>query len=106
MVQDRHALDRVRARAHPRYQAHRLEVGVRALVRRDRDTPVGDGYLAALSNMVYSRSLPLATRDLVIHRMALGESAVMIGAAHLVIDQLLEPDYYAAWGGEAVPPPL
>jgi predicted NBD/HSP70 family sugar kinase len=67
---------------------------------------VGDGYLAALRNMVYSRSLPLATRDLVIHRTALGESAVMIGAAHLVIDQLLEPDYYAAWGGEGVPPPL
>ena len=37
VAQDRHVLDRVRARAHPRDQAHRLEVGVRALVRRDRD---------------------------------------------------------------------
>ena len=35
--QDRHVLDRVRARAHPRDQAHRLQVGVRALVRRDQD---------------------------------------------------------------------
>ena len=37
VAQDRHVLDRVRARAHPGDQAHRLEVGVRALVRRDRD---------------------------------------------------------------------
>jgi hypothetical protein len=37
VAQDRHVLDRVRARAHPRNQAHRLQVGVRALVRRDRD---------------------------------------------------------------------
>ena len=35
--QDRHVLDRVRVRAHPGDQAHRLEVGVRALVRRDPD---------------------------------------------------------------------
>ena len=37
VAQDRHVLDRVRARAHPRHQAHRLQVRVRALVRRDRD---------------------------------------------------------------------
>lgn len=65
----------------------------------------GDGYLASVRNIVYARSLPLATRDLVITRMELGERAAMIGAANLVIDQLLAPDYYAIWGGEG-PPPL
>ncbi len=35
--QDRHVPDRVRARAHAGGQAHRLQVGVLALVRRDRD---------------------------------------------------------------------
>lgn len=67
---------------------------------------VGDMYLAALRNIVYARSLPLATRDLAINRTELGQDAAMVGAAHLVIDQLFEPDYYATWGGEGVPPPV
>lgn len=67
---------------------------------------VGDSYLAALRNIVYARSLPLATRDLAITRAGLGDAASMIGAAHLVIDLLFEPEYYARWGGEGVPPPL
>ncbi len=37
VAQDRRVLDRVRARAHPRDQAHRLQVRVRAVVRQDRD---------------------------------------------------------------------
>lgn len=67
---------------------------------------VGDSYLAALRNIVYARSLPLATRDLAITRAGLGDAASMIGAAHLVIDQIFEPDYFARWGGEGVPPPV
>lgn len=69
-------------------------------------TEFGDVYLAAVRNIVYARSVPLATRELVITRSELGERAAMIGGAHLVIEELLEPHYYARWGGEGVPPLL
>ena len=52
----------------------------------------GDSLLAGVRESVYTRSLPLATRDLRIARSALDESAGVIGAATMAIEQVLAPD--------------
>lgn len=57
----------------------------------------GDPYLASIRNIVYARSTPLATRDLVIARVGLGERATLCGAAHLVIDELFSVPHFAGW---------
>ena len=48
----------------------------------------GDVLLAAIRETVYRRSLPLATRELVIQRSSLGSLAGVTGAAAMVADQL------------------
>lgn len=57
----------------------------------------GDAYLATVRNIVYSRSLPLATRELVIAKVALGERAALHGATALAIDEIFRPSYFASW---------
>ncbi|MEW6228209.1 MAG: ROK family transcriptional regulator [Bacillota bacterium] len=54
-------------------------------------TNVGDILLASIREAIYSRSLPLATRNLSIQRSALGGRAGIIGAAALVLEQLFSP---------------
>ncbi|MFN2418014.1 MAG: ROK family protein [Candidatus Limnocylindria bacterium] len=51
----------------------------------------GDQLLAAVREAVYRRSLPLATRDLLILPSALGERTGSIGAAAMVADELFSP---------------
>jgi glucokinase-like ROK family protein len=51
-------------------------------------TGVGDALIAAVREAVYARSLPLATRDLLIVRSSLGHEAGRIGAATVVADEL------------------
>ena len=51
----------------------------------------GDQLLAAIREAVYRRSLPLATRDLLILPSALGGRAGVIGAAAMVGDELFSP---------------
>jgi glucokinase-like ROK family protein len=53
---------------------------------------LGDRFLAAIREMVYRRSLPLATRALRIERSHLGARAGVVGAAHVVLDQLFAPE--------------
>ena len=48
----------------------------------------GDQLLAAVRETVYRRSLPLATRELQIHRSSLGSLGGVIGTSALVVDQL------------------
>lgn len=60
----------------------------------------GDAYLAAVRNIVYSRSLPLATRELVIAKVSLGERAALHGAVALALDEIFRPAYFAEWAGE------
>ncbi|MFA9431414.1 ROK family protein [Egicoccus sp. AB-alg2] len=48
--------------------------------------------LAGVRESIYSRSLPLATRNLQIVRSQLGENAGIAGAAALVLEHLLTPD--------------
>jgi predicted NBD/HSP70 family sugar kinase len=57
----------------------------------------GDHLLASIRETVYRRSLPLATRNLVIHRSQLGGQEGVIGAAAMVTNELFAPDFLARW---------
>ncbi len=58
---------------------------------------VGDLYLAAVRQEIFSRSLPLATRSLKIERSPLGDTAGLKGAAFMVIDELLSRERLGLW---------
>jgi glucokinase-like ROK family protein len=60
----------------------------------------GDHLLAAIRETVYRRSLPLATRDLVVQRSSLGALAGVIGASAMVLEQLFSRDSVARWFAE------
>jgi glucokinase-like ROK family protein len=62
-----------------------------------------DLLLASIRETVYRRSLPLATRELLIQRSSLGGLAGVIGASAMVVDQLFSRDALAAWIGEGDP---
>ena len=57
----------------------------------------GDHLLASIRETVYRRSLPLATRNLVVHRSQLGGQEGVIGAAAMVTNELFAPAYLAHW---------
>jgi len=57
----------------------------------------GDQLLASIRETVYRRSLPLATRDLVIQRSSLGGLGGVIGLAAMVVDQLFARECLARW---------
>jgi len=64
----------------------------------------GDHLLSATRETVQRRSLPLATRELVISRSSLGGLAGVIGASAMVVDQLFAREHIAHWmaaGGPA-----
>ncbi len=63
-----------------------------------------DLLLAAIRETVYRRSLPLATRDLLIQRSSLGGLAGVIGASSMVVDELFSREAIARWleAGEPV----
>jgi glucokinase-like ROK family protein len=63
----------------------------------------GDQLLAAIRETVYRRSLPLATRDLVVQRSSLGALAGVVGASTMVLEQLFSRDSLARWLGERRP---
>jgi glucokinase-like ROK family protein len=63
----------------------------------------GDALLASIRETVYRRSLPLATRDLLIQRSSLGTLAGVIGAAAMVADELFARDALARWVEAGVP---
>ncbi len=63
----------------------------------------GDHLLAAIRETVYRRSLPLATRDLVVQRSSLGALAGVIGASTMVLEQLFSRDSLARWLSERRP---
>lgn len=56
-----------------------------------------DLLLAAIRETIYRRSLPLATRDLIIQRSSLGGLAGVIGASSMVVDQLFARDVIGRW---------
>ncbi len=56
-----------------------------------------DLLLAAIREAVYRRSLPLATRDLLIQRSSLGSLAGVIGASSMVVEELFSRASMAQW---------
>jgi glucokinase-like ROK family protein len=56
-----------------------------------------DQFLASIRETVYRRSLPLATRDLLIQRSSLGGLAGVIGASSMVVDQLFARECIGHW---------
>ena len=56
-----------------------------------------DQLLAAIRESIYRRSLPLATRELLVHRSSLGGQAGVIGASSMVVDQLFALDSIGRW---------
>lgn len=57
----------------------------------------GDQLLAAIRETVYRRSLPLATRELLIQRASLGGLGGVVGASAMVVDQLFARESIARW---------
>ncbi|PLR82299.1 sugar kinase [Bacillus canaveralius] len=53
-------------------------------------TETGDVLLASIRQAVYQKSLPLATRDLVIRSSYQGDKAGIIGAAVLTVDKIID----------------
>ncbi|HLH74633.1 MAG TPA: ROK family protein [Chloroflexota bacterium] len=66
----------------------------------------GNAFLASIRQRVYSRSLPLATRDLQIVLSSLGDIGGLIGAAHMVVDEILSPKVLSLWIKEGTPEAL
>ena len=60
-------------------------------------SPSNTSGVAAIREAVYRRSLPLATRELLIQRSSLGNLAGVIGASSMVVDQLFSRDSLARW---------
>lgn len=63
----------------------------------------GDLFLAALRQVVYSRSLPLATRDLRIVSASAGHEEGILGASQLAIEELFSRTWMRAWLPEGTP---
>lgn len=63
----------------------------------------GDSFLASVKETILARSLPLATRDLRVARSPLGHRAGLVGAAHMVLDELFSPTTIGAWIGARSP---
>ena len=67
----------------------------------------GDALLATIRETVYRRSLPVATRDLVVTTSTLGDRAGVTGIATMVLDGIFARDSLARWldAGEPFAPP-
>ena len=53
--------------------------------------------LASIRETIYRRSLPLATRDLLVQRSSLGGLAGVIGGSSMVVDQIFARESIACW---------
>jgi predicted NBD/HSP70 family sugar kinase len=63
----------------------------------------GDLLLASVRQAIYSRSLPLATRDLRISRSVLGDKGGLYGAAFAVLDEIFSRKRLPQWIAEGSP---
>jgi glucokinase-like ROK family protein len=57
----------------------------------------GDGLLASIRETVYGRSLPLATRELLIQHSSLEGLGGVIGATTMVVDELFSREQLGGW---------
>ena len=63
----------------------------------------GDQLLASIRETIYRRSLPLATRELLVQRSSLAGLAGVIGASAMVVDQLFAREQIARWAAGVAP---
>ena len=63
----------------------------------------GDVFLASLKEALLRHSLPFVTRDLRVAPVERTERAGLVGAAHMVIDQLFSPAALADWYASGSP---
>lgn len=63
----------------------------------------GDQLLAAIRDTVHRRSLPLATRELLIQRSSLGQLGGVIGTSALVVDRIFARDPIERWLPAGIP---
>jgi glucokinase-like ROK family protein len=63
----------------------------------------GDQLLASIRETVYRRSLPMATRELLLQRSSLGLLGGVIGVSALVVDQLFTRDSIERWLPAGIP---
>jgi predicted NBD/HSP70 family sugar kinase len=68
-----------------------------ALVVLGGDTAASDDVVAAIHHAVEERAPSLATRALQIARSTIGDDAGVLGAIHLVLEELFSPDYLVRW---------
>lgn len=68
-----------------------------------RVADAGDAYLAAIRQVIFNLSLPLATRNLQIVRSPLGDQTGLRGAAFMVIDELLSRERLGTWMDHGYP---
>jgi glucokinase-like ROK family protein len=66
---------------------------------------VGERYIASIREAVYRRSTPLATSDLVVKKAILGQYGGVIGAAVLVLDEILSHRNLSKLVGRGEPEP-
>jgi predicted NBD/HSP70 family sugar kinase len=59
----------------------------------------GDLLLASVRQVVYGRSLPLATRTLDLRRSSLGDDAGVLGVATMVLEELFSSAILPLWIG-------
>ncbi len=63
----------------------------------------GDVLMASIREVVYGRSLALATRNLQIRQSTLGERATVRGLAAMVLDQIFDPQQVGSWIERGLP---
>ena len=54
-------------------------------------------FLTSVRQVIYSRAMPLNTRNLVIVKTTVGEDVAAIGAVHMVLDELFSQSILAQW---------
>lgn len=57
----------------------------------------GDVLLSSIRKSLYARALPLASRDLLVRRAALGEAGGVLGTAELMVERLFSPEILEQW---------
>ncbi|MFF2445440.1 ROK family protein, partial [Priestia megaterium] len=63
----------------------------------------GDVLVSSIRTSLYARALPLASRDLLVRRAALGEAGGVLGTAELIVERLFSPGVLDQWVDDGTP---
>ncbi|MGW3981923.1 ROK family protein [Streptomyces mirabilis] len=63
----------------------------------------GDVLVSSIRKSLYARALPLASRDLLVRRAALGEAGGVLGTAELIVERLFSPGVLDQWVDDGTP---